>query len=890
MRVHRIALTDVRGFTGRIEVAFATDGVTIVEAPNEAGKSTLFDAVDVALAYKDSSKHRDVKSLWPADRDVPPIVEVEFSCGEHRLLVTKQFRKQSATTLQILAPTPRTLHGDDAHDHLRALLEAEVDLALFEALRFTQGRDLDAVALHRSDVLADRLDTAAGGTTGSEDGALFDRVREEYLRWYTPTGQPGAALRQVGDARQQALDRHRELHERLTALQDDADELARIESELPALHAERRDELDPALEAARAAAQQVATVAAGAARCRAERDRAVGEVQAARARLEARSQLVADHAERAAELVELEDHSEPAAARLAQLEAELARHEARLADVNADLHARRTDRERAQLVVDLQTAISRADQLRARLERADELLATGEQAEQIRREVRVDADAVRAIATADEQLRLAEARLRVGAPQVRMQAQQALTVTVDGHEHEPGVGDEVSYGVGTAFELVIPDVVRLEVAPGGSSEQLHRAVEAAREQRDQTCRELGVADLAEAETALERRRGAESVLERRDEDLRRTLDGLTHDELRRRCGLAGEQVEDLRAQLLADTHTDTGGTGQVQELDPGVAERARTAAAAAEQQAHDELERVRAARDVLDREVTEQRMAVEVARGTVTERRAGLDRLADRLAAERAAVGDDELGTQLEAAEATEVTATEALEAADAQLAALDPELVELQRDNLRRTVESLVERIGARERRAAALQETLKLRGEDGLGERVQEAADQLERASADERRSTARAAAVRLLHDELREARDEAYQAYRAPLRARIGGLARLLYGRDVELELDEELAIVRRTLDDVTLDWEQLSAGAREQLAILAALAAAQLAGADGVPFVLDDALGYTDQQRLERLGALLGRTDDAQVIVLTCVADRFRHVGGATTVVLEDLGRA
>lgn len=885
MRIHRIALTDVRGFTGRIEVPFDTDGVTVVEAPNEAGKSTLFDAVDVALTYKDSSKHRDVKSLWPADRDVPPVVEVEFSCGEHRLVVTKQFRKQTATTLRILAPVPRTLHGDDAHDQLRTLLESEVDLALFEALRFTQGRDLDAVALHGSDVLATRLDGAAGGTTGSEDSALYDRVREEYLRWFTPTGQQGGTLKRLAEAHQQAVDDHEQLRARLSALQDDADELARIEAELPALQAERRDELAPALDAAEAAAQRVATVAAEEARCRAEREQAAAAVRDARARLQARAQLVADHDERAAALAELEERSEPAAAHLIDLEADLARHDDRLAAAADELRDRRAAREQAQLVVDLQTTTARADQLWARLERVDELLAAGEQAEQVRRNVSIDAAAVKSIAGADEQLRLAEARLRVGAPQVRLQARRPLHLRVDGDEHDAAVGEDVTYRVGSGFELEVPEVVRLEVVPGGSSEQLSNAVDAAREQRDRACRDAGVADLAAAEAALERRREAEAVLERRDEDLERTLDDLSHEELRARHRQAADQVATLRATL--------GASPTPPAIDPAVdasaAERIRDEAIAAEQQAQDELERVRAARDVIDREVTEQRTAVEVARSTVAERRTALVRVADRLATEREALGDDDLARALEAAEATSQAKADALAAAEEQLAALDPELVELQRDNLRRTLASLAERIAVHERRAAALQETLKLRGEDGLGEQVQDAADRLARAAADERRSTARAAAVRLLHDELRTARDEAYQAYRAPLRARIGGLARLLYGRDVELELDEELAIVRRTLDDVTLEWDQLSAGAREQLAILAALAAAQLAGADGVPFILDDALGYTDQQRLERLGALLGRTDDAQVIVLTCVAERFRHVGGASTIVLDDLRR-
>jgi uncharacterized protein YhaN len=214
---------------------------------------------------------------------------------------------------------------------------------------------------------------------------------------------------------------------------------------------------------------------------------------------------------------------------------------------------------------------------------------------------------------------------------------------------------------------------------------------------------------------------------------------------------------------------------------------------------------------------------------------------------------------------------------------------VALERDNLRRQLEDSRTRISQIEQRIAGLRASLRLRGEEGLGEQVQAATDELARIEADHRRTFARAAAAELLHRELREARDAAYRAYRAPLRERIARLARLLYGRDVELELGDDLAIVRRTLDGITLDFEQLSAGAREQLAILTGLAAAQLAGTDGVPFVLDDALGYTDQERLGRLGALLGATNDAQVIVLTCVAERFHHVGGATIVPLRELIR-
>ena len=79
-------------------------------------------------------------------------------------------------------------------------------------------------------------------------------------------------------------------------------------------------------------------------------------------------------------------------------------------------------------------------------------------------------------------------------------------------------------------------------------------------------------------------------------------------------------------------------------------------------------------------------------------------------------------------------------------------------------------------------------------------------------------------------------------------------------------------------------QLSSGAREQLCVLSLLACAGIVavdGRDGVPVIIDDALGWTDRDRLERLGAAFAAAGrDAQVIVLTCDPARYRTVGSAT----------
>ena len=119
--------------------------------------------------------------------------------------------------------------------------------------------------------------------------------------------------------------------------------------------------------------------------------------------------------------------------------------------------------------------------------------------------------------------------------------------------------------------------------------------------------------------------------------------------------------------------------------------------------------------------------------------------------------------------------------------------------------------------------------------------------------------------------------------------------MFGPTVAIEVDHEsLEIVSRTMDGVTVPYDSLSSGAKEQLCVLARLACAALVspasedgGDGGVPVIFDDALGYSDAGRLERVGAAFSSAGhQSQVIVLTCVPERYRNIGSATVVHLEE----
>ena len=101
----------------------------------------------------------------------------------------------------------------------------------------------------------------------------------------------------------------------------------------------------------------------------------------------------------------------------------------------------------------------------------------------------------------------------------------------------------------------------------------------------------------------------------------------------------------------------------------------------------------------------------------------------------------------------------------------------------------------------------------------------------------------------------RDNTRLRYVEPFRPEMERLGRTVFGSTFEVEVDSDLQIRNRTLDGRTVPYESLSGGAKEQLGIVARLAVAALvAKEDTVPVVIDDALGFTDPDRLAKMGAV------------------------------------
>ena len=144
-------------------------------------------------------------------------------------------------------------------------------------------------------------------------------------------------------------------------------------------------------------------------------------------------------------------------------------------------------------------------------------------------------------------------------------------------------------------------------------------------------------------------------------------------------------------------------------------------------------------------------------------------------------------------------------------------------------------------------------LRGEQGLQTTYDEAANQLNHVVREYERQEARAEAARLLRETFAKHRQQAHQHYIEPFKDCIDQLGRIVFGPTFAVELDEDLRVERRTLDGTMLDVEQRT-GAREQLGVLCRLAWATIVSPKdgGAPVMIDDALGWSDPQRLQLYG--------------------------------------
>ena len=880
MKFLRLRVANYRGIDV-CDVKFSSLGITLVQGPNEVGKTSLGESIRLLFDYPDSSKNRNVEAIRPVHRDEGPEIELEAESGPYTFTYFKRFYKKPQTRLTITRPKHENYTGREAHERAEAILRETLDIDLWKALAIQQGDMIHQPDLGKQTSLSAALDRVAGGRPADpQEEDLFERVAEEYGRYFTDRG---AEKRDLQEARKRQAETRAEIdkiEQEIRELEEDIERSAALQRELGQLK-KQEEEQGKAVAAYTASLEEIAALEnlLGAARLKLES--AQKSEQTARRDREERQGLVDAVSKASKAHGDLEGSSVMSLSALNQAEDELKKAQAAFNE---------GDRKRKE--ADALSALRRADfdyynnklhleQLKERKGRIDQARKNAAQAEEVLARNKVDSRALKAIQEAERGLLAANAQLETGAPSVLIRGLTECSLQIDDEAIVFGRDEVRTLSVADRTRLTIPDTLDIEITAGSSAEGLARKVAEARRALETACEAAGVGDPDEARRSFEERREAVRHVDNKDQVEKENLRDLTYEQLEKKVIGLEKTVPDYLAKRvqepvicpdLESAKKEWASAVDAQEEANGKWEAARTSVDAA-----------RNVRDEFRTKHQEVRVQLEMLAKDYKHRCESLERA-------RISVPDDRLDSNL--AEATKIMSSEEsnVRTAEASLKAKSPERVKVLAETAKASLQTTKERLAAAQTELTEVQTRLKILGEEGLHEKLHTTLSRFEHLEKDNLALFRRAAAAKVLFETMREEREKARRAYVAPLKEKIEHLGRLVFDDSFEVEINEELQIVSRTAKGVTVPFDSLSGGTREQLSLIFRLACSMIVAKDGgTPLILDDALGYTDPERLRLMGAVLGKAaKECQIIIFTCMPDRYGNVGEATVVSLRGGG--
>ena len=261
MRITRLTLHDFRRYR-ELEIPLSP-GLTIVHGPNEAGKTTIQRAIELALTRKVTSGAADMDALrsWDAAEDARPVIGLEFEIddddrGVRSGTLQKEFRGAKGTVRLDVDGT--TITDPTLADQALAEMTGIPSEAFFRStasIRHHELADLD----RDEAALRDRLQASISGADRGTSRALRKLERALYDLNTKGAKNPGR-LKVAEDAVEQATLAVEQGELALAQLERDRDTLSGARegrAEIDASLVERRSLLDKARQAERLTAERV---------------------------------------------------------------------------------------------------------------------------------------------------------------------------------------------------------------------------------------------------------------------------------------------------------------------------------------------------------------------------------------------------------------------------------------------------------------------------------------------------------------------------------------------------------------------------------------------------------------------------------------------------------
>jgi len=855
-------------------------GVNILSARNEAGKSTLFRAIRTCLFERHSSTAKDIAALATDGLSLPVSIRVGFEHGDKHYEIAKSFLKsRSASLVRDGVEIARNAEADEQVWDLLGIAPKSsraLDEASYGLLWVQQGHSFDlpepseAATTQLNAVIQQEVGTLVGGERARQ---LLGSVKDALSKYLTESGKAksGGPLHAASEANAKFNTERLDAEARLAALDAKLDELAR-------LRADYRIASDPA------AAQAI----------KADLEETRHRLAAAETAGEELKRLAADERQ-AHELAQAQDEKlkelksragaiDAQRARLAELLAGLAPIEQEMVAVTAalkqiterksalDAEADALDAEDTGLarLAGLTAKLAQHATLAARLKQLEELRSRAAANDAALKAARVDETALNTLVALENEEAKLRARLEAGAPGVSVAAKPGADVRIDGTP----VTDTAARSVTRPMVITVGSDVAITVSPPQSTRDAAEAALAGhREKLKALLSSCGAIDAAD----LRRLRAERLALEEEARDLRteRTL-------LSVKGGISSE-IEQLQAaigEIDAEARRDM--------LD-GQPLPAAAEIEARQQQAASRRGDLRAWRSGLDAQATARKEAETRLLQSRAALRGQTEAIHAQLATDLARLPDETRAALIGQCEADLAARRDAHRIKAGRVAEKQsqaPEDGEIER--LRSRAGRLVSATASQQEKADQLRERIaRLEGEvqvaggDGLGERVATLKLQQEMAATEEARITERVEVLKLLRRTVEDSYAQRREQLNAPLRRHLKPFLHDVFPK-ADLDLGENFAIAGLSRSGPAAElFGRLSLGTQEQVAVLVRLAMGAMICERGhdVPVILDDALVFSDDERIEQMFDAISRAGrNQQVIVLTCRARSFASLGG------------
>jgi len=917
MKLQRIRLEQVRQFRQPLELRDLDNGINLFSGPNEAGKSTVVAAI--RAAFLERHRSNGVEDLRPwGDSAAAPEIDIDFEIDGRSYALSKRFLQRKRCMLRIgetsiahvgtrLAAT--TLDGAAAEDKLAELLgfhyasrgasdapqwgvpgllwiQQGSGQAFREAITYAtdhlrsvlQG-NLDALSSTGADAVTAQVEAERNilltPTTGAPRGAYAEAI----ARYQVLSEQRETLARQIATYRQQvdALSALRRAHaedsaaqpwQALRARQRDAEQqLAGVDALTQALQESRRHweqctaridllrEQREAFDAQRSAFELRQTTEAMAAEKRAEADAVLKQC----------------------------------AARREQAEATLDQADRQVTRLQGRLRALQWWRQR-------DDAIASAEKAKHQLEQAEDAQTWVRACQTAASALAIDDGVLATLQQQRDALRDLRVRREVAATRVRHALLPGATLQI-GDLALSGDGEQLLLSAKT---IVIPDIGRLEIVPGGADlttmardeaalQGVHDALlavhgltdlDAARERREAS--RIAQADLQAAKAALH------ALAPQGVEALRDAHHALRDSADRLRTPPSGiEAYVDVTQDIAVTMNANADLMADVATLEAEAAMQV-----AAQSDARLQMERI--TRQWHDARL----LAAQAQSGAEAAQR-------ERQQAQSALEAPDRearvtaIARQLTDALAQARTLQDGIAQQEREIAQARPDILRQDIARFARSAEQHALQHDARGKALLKLEVSLEAAGAQGLDELAADVARALAEAERRRDEMRRRASALDYLLMLLRDKQRALVQRLQAPLQRYLQHYLSLLFP-GAALMLDAQMQPVTLVREryrhigdavgdasgvppgagDEQADVDALSFGAREQLGVLTRLAYADLLREAGHPtlLMLDDALVHSDEIRLAQMKrALFDAGTRHQILLFTCHPEHWRDLG-------------